>query len=142
MKSQGVLSTIPTNRYKRLSRNSNTIVKLNSRTHFLEVNSKLKASAKGLHLQGKYRSVKDLAPKDLIRVGFTCSKKVGNSVTRNKSKRRLKHLARQCLSKKGRPGWDYVLIGRKDETANMPFSELIKSFEYTIDKLHLKKEKP
>ena len=32
-----------------------------------------------------------------IRVGFTCSKKVGNAVTRNRAKRRLRAVAREAL---------------------------------------------
>jgi ribonuclease P protein component len=49
-----------------------------------------------------------------IRVGFTCSKKVGNAVARNRARRRLREVARQVLPDLGRDGWDYVLIGRRD----------------------------
>jgi len=47
-----------------------------------------------------------------MRVGFTVTKKVGNSVIRNRLKRRLRALARELLPQAGVPGADHVLIGR------------------------------
>ena len=61
---------------------------------------------------------------DGVRVGFTCSKKVGNAVARNRAKRRLRAAARAVLPAHGRPGWDYVLIGRPEATAARPFASL------------------
>ncbi len=52
-----------------------------------------------------------------VRVGFTASKKVGNAVARNRARRRLREVARAVLPRAGRPGWDYVLIARRDTTA-------------------------
>ena len=47
-----------------------------------------------------------------VRVGFTVTKKVGNAVVRNRMKRRMRELARAALPAAGRPGHDYVMIGR------------------------------
>ena len=71
-----------------------------------------------------------------IRVGFTCSKKVGNAVARNRAKRRLREVARTVLPDAGRQGWDYVLIGRRDVTATRPFRQLVEDLHRALDKVH------
>ena len=71
-----------------------------------------------------------------IRVGFTCSKKVGNAVARNRAKRRLREVARALLPEHGKPGWDYVLIGRPDVTATRDFTDLKSDLVNALNKIH------
>ena len=71
-----------------------------------------------------------------MRVGYTCSKKVGNAVARNLAKRRLREVARFVLADQGLAGYDYVLIGRQKITASRPFHQLIKDFEFALKALH------
>ena len=71
-----------------------------------------------------------------VRVGFTCSKKVGNAVARNRAKRRLREIARLTLPERGRPGWDYVLIGRRDVTATYDFSVMRTDLCDALDRIH------
>lgn len=58
------------------------------------------------------------------RIGWTCSKKVGNAVVRNKAKRRLREITRLVLPNNGKPGYDYVLIGRAKTTATRDFAQM------------------
>ncbi|MFT6089727.1 ribonuclease P protein component [Sulfitobacter sp.] len=71
-----------------------------------------------------------------VRVGFTCSKKVGNAVARNRAKRRLREIARLALPDRGRDGMDYVLVGRQGATASIPFSQLQADLIKALDILH------
>ena len=70
-----------------------------------------------------------------VRVGFTCSKKVGNAVARNRAKRRLREIARLDLPALAKTGHDYVLIGKKEVTATRDFEALRADFAKAIGKL-------
>jgi ribonuclease P protein component len=59
-----------------------------------------------------------------LRVGFTCTKKLGNAVVRNRAKRRLREAARLMLAEGAPEGWDLVMIGR-DSTRERNFKQLM-----------------
>lgn len=71
-----------------------------------------------------------------VRYGITCSKKVGNAVARNRAKRRLRAIARDVLPQEGRPGWDYVLIGRREVTAALPYQHLRADLFKALQSIH------
>jgi ribonuclease P protein component len=71
-----------------------------------------------------------------LRIGFTCSRKIGNAVARNRAKRRLRALARDVLAAAGRPGWDYVLVGRPGTTATHPFAALCDDLRRALAVIH------
>jgi len=47
-----------------------------------------------------------------IRVGFTATRKIGNAVTRNRARRRLRAAAANVMTRHAAAGFDYVLIAR------------------------------
>jgi ribonuclease P protein component len=105
-------------------------VKLKRRAEFLAVAGKgRKAPSPGLVLQVLRRD--DVEP---VRLGFTVTKKVGNAVRRNRTRRRLRAAARDVLAEQAVSGVDLVLIGR-DGTAKRPFDALKSDFRRLLDKL-------
>lgn len=87
---------------------------LTERADFQRAAKGRKAATPGFVLQARPNGA------GLSRVGYTCSRKVGGAVQRNRSKRRLRALARAVLPDAAREGWDYVLIGRARTTAERP----------------------
>lgn len=105
------------------------------RRDFLSAARARKQAMPGLVLQARKRAESEYSDTPL-RLGLTCSKKVGNAVARNHARRRLKEAAWQMLPTHGMPGWDYVLIGRKDITIARPFSELLNDVEAALKRIH------
>lgn len=103
---------------------------LKKRSDFLRA-----ARAKRVVMPGFILQVRPRHDDGPIRMGFTCSKKVGNAVARNKAKRRLREIARHVLSRHGTPATDYVFVGRAGETASRPFAALVGDCHAALDKL-------
>ena len=66
-------------------------------------------------------------------IGFTVTKKVGNAVIRNRTRRRLKEAARLLLQRRPVDCVDLVVIGR-DATRARPFQSLIDDLAKALDK--------
>lgn len=107
---------------------------LTRRADFLAAARGRRRSTPAFTLQARRRPPGE-AP-DLLRVGYTCSKKVGNAVARNRARRRLRAAARAVLPEAGRPGWDYVLIGRRDDTATRDFALLCEDLRAALAAVH------
>lgn len=72
------------------------------------------------------------------RFGFTCSKKVGNAVTRNLAKRRLRELARRIREDDMLVGTDYVLIARSGMAGDFEMGEEISRLRNAIGSVNEK----
>jgi len=107
---------------------------LKNRSDFLAANKGLRQGTPAFLLQARKRPTVDTTTG--IRVGFTCSKKVGNSVARNRAKRRLRALAYDVLPLEGHPCWDYVLIGRAQVTASRALSEMRSDLIRALSRIH------
>lgn len=108
------------------------LTRITKRSDFIQASKAMRFGVKGFLLQARNRNDND----ECIRVGFTCSKKVGNAVLRNLAKRRLREISRDILPKNGSNGWDYVLIGRKDHTAELNLNLMAKELKEAVHQLH------
>ena len=105
-------------------------IRLKRRAEFLRVASRgRKAAVHGLVLQALLRP--DDGP---ARIGFTVTKKIGNAVIRNRTRRRLKEAARLMLRERSVAAVDLVVIGR-DSTRTRPLPELIGDLQRALAKI-------
>ena len=72
----------------------------------------------------------DHGTNDKINIGYTATKKLGNAITRNKAKRRMRELARKVFTKYGKKNFYYVIIA-KTPILKIPF----KTLELELEKI-------
>ena len=120
---------------------------LRVRRDFLAVAKGDKQVRRGLVLQARQRDVNAITDLDdasdsdtAIRFGLTATKKIGNAVIRNRTRRRLRVLAHEILSAHGQPGYDYVLIGRA-ATKHRTWDGLRTDLRSALKKLHKPRNK-
>jgi ribonuclease P protein component len=74
---------------------------------------------------------------ELPGLGYTVTKKTGNSPQRNRIKRRLRAAAATCAGQ-FKPQHDYVLVGRT-EALTAPFAALVRDLEALLERVHTSK---
>ncbi|MEJ2118165.1 MAG: ribonuclease P protein component [Alphaproteobacteria bacterium] len=121
---------------------------LKTRAEFLSVKDGSKWAARSFVLQAKLRGNSDDAGH--ARFGFTAAsralgpknegggkhpaKRVG-AVVRNRAKRRLREAVRLLAQVHARPGYDYVIIARR-EVLHQRFADLLEDLQNAFGKVH------
>lgn len=105
---------------------------LKTRPEFLRAASARRQGTPSFLVQARYRADDD--PR--VQIGFTASKKIGNSVARNRAKRRLRAAAREVLAQNALPGWDYVLVARPGATIERSFSDMLADLRMALRQVH------
>ncbi|MTI11351.1 ribonuclease P protein component [Curvivirga aplysinae] len=117
---------------------SHTVEILKRRSEFLRVASAKRSFATpGLVLQVREtpKGAVD-APHATIRVGYTASKKIGNAVTRNRARRRLRSIVADTLPTMAIAGYDYVVIARF-ASPKRPYTTLLRDMKRALKQLSL-----
>ena len=107
------------------------ILTLKKRKDFLRVAQGQYVATHNMVLQ----ATRSLYGGDVIFVGYTATKKIGNAVIRSKSKRRLRAIVREILKDNALSNVDYVFIARKS-TADCCFSELKRDVLYALKRIN------
>jgi ribonuclease P protein component len=131
------------------------ITTLKVRAQFQRVRGGGRATAPGFVLEGKPRSAAPVQPKDLAkldasrqsaagvshaicgpRFGFTITKKIGNAVTRNLIRRRLRAALSEIAKVHARADTDYVVVARPP-AADQAFALLTRDLITAFKRVHL-----
>ncbi len=114
---------------------SAAVARLLRRADFLRVaGARRKWITPGLILQAARREKGSDRSPAVPRVGLTASRKVGSAVARNRARRRLRAVAEDVIPAHAAPGYDYVLIARK-ETVTRPYPALRRDLETALRRL-------
>ena len=109
--------------------------RLTRRAEFLKVAAgRRKSVAPGLILQAATQ-----AASAGLRVGFTASRKVGNAVSRNRARRRLRAAAAAVMPEHAAAGHDYVLVARAG-TLTRPYGGLLDDLASGLKRLGVYRE--
>ena len=106
-----------------------TPVRMKKRKMFLHVAEHgVKVVAGGMVVQGCSNEL------ELLRIGFTVTKKIGCAVVRNRTRRRLRELVRTCPIIAEMAGFDLVFIGRLS-TKDRPYQKLQADLTYALHEI-------
>ena len=103
------------------ARDRAAIVRLRRRAEFVAATRGSRLNRPAFALQALPRPEPERA--GTIGIGLTVTRKIGNAVTRNRARRRLREALRLVLPGPARPGADYVVVARQP-ALTFPFAQL------------------
>jgi ribonuclease P protein component len=106
------------------------VARLKKRPDFLAAAKGLNCARGAVVAQARHRG----DGSDLVRVGFTATRRIGGAVVRNRAKRRLREAARLLAPLHTRPGCDYVFIARGG-TVSRPWAPLLDDMKSALIRL-------
>jgi ribonuclease P protein component len=111
------------------------IATLKRRSEFLRLRGGRRWSSPAFVIEMRARESDNVAgTASAPRFGFTATKKLGNAVTRNRIRRRLKEAVRMVAPGRARNGCDYVVIAR-DAAVDRPFAALERDLIAALERL-------
>jgi len=90
---------------------------LRQRAQFLNAAKGARFHAASFSLQAIARKLGGEDDAGPARFGFTVTKKAGGSVERNRMRRRLREALRRAAPLEAKPGFDYVIVARREALA-------------------------
>lgn len=106
------------------------ILHLKKRRDFVRVAEGIRMVVSTVILQAAPSLSKEFIP---YKIGFTATKKIGKACVRNRTRRRLRAVAREIFPDRALANVEYVLIGRFN-TANCPFERLKSDVKWALKK--------
>ena len=110
-----------------------TLQTIKSRPDFLAVRGGVKFSVPAFLIEAKPRKAD--AREGGARFGFTVTKKLGNAVTRNRIRRRLKAAMTAAAVPLARDGFDYVVVARA-AAFDFPYAKLLEDVARAMKGVH------
>ena len=111
--------------------------RLTQRAEFQRAGKGKRVGAAAFTLQANARSPEASAPGP--RIGFTVTKKIGNSPARHRIHRRLREALRRTSPLDASPDHDYVLMARR-EALSIPFDALVAEIAGAIRRAHARRD--
>lgn len=108
---------------------------IKKRPDFLAVRGGARASVPCCLMEAKPRAKAPAGDFKGPRFGFTVTKKLGNAVTRNRIRRRLKSALSKVAPALARDGFDYVIVARP-AALDKPFEDLLTELTRALKGVH------
>ncbi len=115
-------------------------LRLKKRAEFLAMRGGAKMHSAVLILESRLRSEGEARGTE-PRFGFTVTKKTGNSVVRNRVRRRLRDAVRLTSGDHAKNGYDYVLVGKR-AALTAQFSTIVADVARGLDQTGRNKANP